>query len=407
MITTPPQHPDLRNDPIGWHDLTGPSGRQPLGVLVSAVAEDIDELTDRAVARIVSNVDEYARVDPTHRGDLWWSTRRNLQAILVCVAQQRPFTSGELAARRAVGARAVDTNMPIAAVMRGFRLGYVELWETATTTAEELGPDAWTALLANAGMMWVSLDQLSSAITEAYRRAVAAQELQERRRALGFVADLRELPASAPDVERLAGDLGLDPTGGFLWAVFRGHADSLERVATLVVDTAESSLALLAGSDLGPDDESRFGAELSQRGARNVGIGTTRSNLDGAGRSLLEAERAHRTAAMRDHGVVRYRDEWLSCLLVDAASGLGELLAPVLEALEDDDMAATVAAYLDANGTLAAAGQALAVHPNTVAYRLERLAQRTGLDVRTSRGVVEATAALVLHEVQRAAADRW
>src|SRR6266567_2568377 len=61
-------------------------------------------------------------------------------------------------------------------------------------------------------------------------------------------------------------------------------------------------------------------------------------------------------------------------------------------ALSHDDLAAAVAtirAFSDADLNVAKAAQQLHVHPNTVRYRLQQIAARTGHDPRTFTGLVD------------------
>ena len=46
--------------------------------------------------------------------------------------------------------------------------------------------------------------------------------------------------------------------------------------------------------------------------------------------------------------------------------------------LDDDEIAATLAAFVECGGSLEATARALFVHPNTVRYRLRRVTDLTG-----------------------------
>jgi DNA-binding PucR family transcriptional regulator len=70
---------------------------------------------------------------------------------------------------------------------------------------------------------------------------------------------------------------------------------------------------------------------------------------------------------------------------------LANLLSP-LDAHEP--ILRTLEAFVDAAYDRAAAAAALHVHPNTVLYRLRKLATLTGLDVSSPRDLVRVTAAL-------------
>jgi DNA-binding PucR family transcriptional regulator len=63
-----------------------------------------------------------------------------------------------------------------------------------------------------------------------------------------------------------------------------------------------------------------------------------------------------------------------------------------LRALAHDDLAAaveTIRAFSDADLNVARAAQQLHVHPNTVRYRLQQIATKTGHDPRTFSGLVD------------------
>jgi DNA-binding PucR family transcriptional regulator len=63
-----------------------------------------------------------------------------------------------------------------------------------------------------------------------------------------------------------------------------------------------------------------------------------------------------------------------------------------LRALSGEDLAAaveTIRAFSDADLNVARAAQQMHVHPNTVRYRLQQIATKTGHDPRTFTGLVE------------------
>jgi DNA-binding PucR family transcriptional regulator len=63
-----------------------------------------------------------------------------------------------------------------------------------------------------------------------------------------------------------------------------------------------------------------------------------------------------------------------------------------LRALPDEDLAAaveTIRAFSTADLNVAKAAEQLHVHPNTVRYRLQQIATKTGYDPRTFAGLVD------------------
>jgi sugar diacid utilization regulator len=85
----------------------------------------------------------------------------------------------------------------------------------------------------------------------------------------------------------------------------------------------------------------------------------------------------------------------LECALLGADAATREVIGSkgnALHALPDSDRAAAielVRAFSDADLNVSRAAHALGVHPNTVRYRLDRVAATTGHDPRTFAGLVE------------------
>jgi sugar diacid utilization regulator len=83
------------------------------------------------------------------------------------------------------------------------------------------------------------------------------------------------------------------------------------------------------------------------------------------------------------------------CALIGATATTKAIIASKgnsLRALSDEDLAAsieTIRAFADADLNVANAAQRIGVHPNTVRYRLQQIAGKTGHDPRTFTGLVE------------------
>jgi sugar diacid utilization regulator len=85
----------------------------------------------------------------------------------------------------------------------------------------------------------------------------------------------------------------------------------------------------------------------------------------------------------------------LECALIGATATTKAVIASKasnLRVLPDDELAMaveTIRAFSDADLNVARTAQLLCVHPNTVRYRLQQIAARTGHDPRTFTGLVE------------------
>jgi DNA-binding PucR family transcriptional regulator len=92
-----------------------------------------------------------------------------------------------------------------------------------------------------------------------------------------------------------------------------------------------------------------------------------------------------------------FRDDWLACLVVESAPELHGIAGSAVAVLLDaPDMHDTMQAMLDTDANVSAAARRLGLHPNTVTYRLSRFAKQTGLDPRTTTGLLAVRLALTL-----------
>jgi DNA-binding PucR family transcriptional regulator len=348
------------------------------GIVEDAI-DALDAITERGVQRILEINRSYEEIGTVETADLRASVRSHVESVLRCLREGRLLTEEELESRRQLGHRRAQQGMPVTVVMRAFRVGYVVLWEELLGIASRRGPRDESVLLQSASLVWTTLDQISSAVAEGHREAVERVEVDLRRLALSLVENLRRLPVDTDDTGRLARELGLAPDGEFLVGVFTG---TTTRPTGLVVEGPQGSVVIQQPDATAGPAEQSLATQLISDGAEHVGVGLVQCGLDGAATSLRQAEQA--LAVSRRRGVaVTFRDEWLVCLAIDQLPDVTGVLGPAIELLRrDENMRATLAAYLNANGQLAAAGSALYVHPNTVAYRLGRLASRTGLDPR-------------------------
>ena len=249
----------------------------------------------------------------------------------------------------------------------------------------------------------------------------------------------REIAFAAADVyaaaaeSRGAWDARLE--AGIVDALVRGHAGelTLSRAASLGWTRAEWVVALAAPV---PDD---LDLPLLRAGARHTGLSLLTGEADTAlvlvagGSGAVERAVRQLTAALPEGPVVvgpvvaelgaaaPSVQEALAGLAavrawpaaprpVDAAELLAErvvlgepaarrrLLEEVYSPLEaaGGDLLVTAAAYLEGGGSVEGTGRALFLHPNTVRYRLRKLAEVTGRDITDPRAGLVVRLALLL-----------
>lgn len=364
--------------------------------VITAVHREAATHVDRAVRRILSQVTGYERTGTVERDDLWWSVHRNLEAVLLAVAEQRSPSDADLAIRRELGRRRAQQGMPVEDIMRAFRIGYGVLWEVLNETAYGFGSAHSRALLDHAARIWMTFDEITSAVAEAHAEIVARQHVDRRRRSLGFLNGLQRLPEGHERTEELCRSLDLDPHAAFTIAVQDPTNPATSPADGCVTVEQSNRTVVIAAWDNDPvQAETALGELLRAPGSGCVGVGMTRYGLRGALQSLRDAERAHEAASACGAPLVHFRDSWLACLALADRTQLDALAAPAVQALtQDEGLHATLQSFLANAGNLSAVGKDLAIHPNTASYRLRQFAHRTGIDARTPAGMALVQVAL-------------
>jgi hypothetical protein len=379
------------------------AGGRPLATVAAELAADIDDVTDAATRRILETIAGYSPTDVVPREDLWWSVRRNVELVLVTLATEALPSESELSVRRELGVRRAEQGLALADLLRAFRVGYLAVWEALTDAAHRQGPDAVAALAEQAALVWGAMDAVSSAVADGYRDRATALDVDHRRRVLALVDALRA--GDVPVATERALEAGIDPGAAVHVAACRGVAmgQQHQRPVALLDARAQRDLGRVDAATAGvPTDEptsveAAMVDALRTAGATHVGTGPAAAGIATAARALTQAESALRAAVALDVPVLSYAHDWLACTVIDAGDPLQDVLAPVVSHLAADaDARATVEAFLAADGNLTRAADRLHLHPNGVAYRVRRLAEQTGVDLRTSAGAREAHVALLL-----------
>ncbi len=138
-------------------------------------------------------------------------------------------------------------------------------------------------------------------------------------------------------------------------------------------------------------------------GAISLGIGRYHRGIQGLGRSYQDA-RAALTIGRHFQG--HNRVHCLDGLGIAAFVGVSDertkvdLAMHLLSPLDhEEEMLETLKAFFDNNCSPSATAEALSVHRNTLAYRLEKIASLTGLDPRRFDDAVQIRLALVLRSL--------
>jgi hypothetical protein len=385
-----------------WGQVTVPAGWEPIAEIARRVSEGLGVLAERTTTDIIREIPAYA-AGRVPREDVTLSVIRNLEMMLIGIAESRGPTPDEIAVRRELGARRAAQGHPIDALIQAYHVGYRELWQELVRAVPEGDTRTADLLLQAATTVWQWVHQLTNAIAEAHAETLHSREahaIGARQRFLELVVagDL-----ASDEVLQLAASVGFDHTGRFQAVVARPHAfegdeprelqralDETAGGAHAVVQRGPAIIALLQAADLGAA-LTAFAGVLDRA---PVGVGLERDGLVGARTSLGDADRA---VALADDGPVSFDGTWLWATLLRASPRLEVLLAPgVTVAAEHPHLAATVEAFAEAGFSVSQTARDLDLHANTVAYRLDRWKELSGWDPRTYDGLSRSLGAILL-----------
>ncbi len=241
----------------------------------------------------------------------------------------------------------------------------------------------------------------------------ARQEVEQNLRG-AFLEDLRARPDLEPqEIVRRAARLGCDVAGGavvlcaeldtsrprHVVATISGdHPGALAQHVTGATGGPERVYALLPALDAGVDAPQRTlqrARTLAERLGRYGVVGLSGFCEDPAGlaRAMQEAElvldvlrhsdaSAERVSADAGSGTYRLLFRVLASRPEEVRSFYEDTVAPVVRYDEQyrSDLLHTLDAYLDHNCNMNATAAAIYAHRHTVAYRLDRIRELTGLD---------------------------
>jgi hypothetical protein len=393
-----PDNRDLADlPPNRWDNLAVPDGWEPIADVCRLIKQDLAHSVRDTVDAIRSEVDVY-RNSPVPRDDLIRSVERNLEMLLLGIAERRGPTRAEIQMRSALGSRRAHQGFPVDALLQAFHVGYRDLWKKFLKYTDD--ERVSHLLLGAATTMWEWTHQVTDAIGRAHAettRLLAVRAASVRHR---FLELLLTGDVDSDALRTVSGTLGFDARGPFVAAVI------VDAGSEEMVPRFQAELNLLQGnhqaiphgprlvviSQVGdPTEIQRAIMRLYPKAA--VGIGLTRPGLAGARLSVGDAERAADLSA--GPGLSTFNESWLWAVLLRESERLAAFLEKGRRAARENPLVAeTVRAYAASGFVVSVAARQLHVHPNTATYRLDRWRDLTGWDPRSFDGLVRSMAAL-------------
>ena len=371
---------------------------------IDAIADEIADATITEVAAFGSMTDERLRAEVRALA------RGQLDGFLAATrAGTRPGAAMLQAVRDRATTRARQL-VPLAAMLHSFMIAQ-RVISAAITREAGNGARARGAALALTALTFDYNIAVTTAMADAYVEAVQGDlaDLDWARRVLIDVLLTGEAAAnpSAPDLARRATGLGLHPDHQHAVALVTFPATAPDQAwtssqhrlvqalarntarterQTFVVSLGTELLAVLDARRPGHPRAvlHRTATQLLRTDAvpLRAGIGTSFTGVTRLRDSYHAARRALRHATperpiLQAPGDLRLFDE----LTASHSDDAGQLIPPALrETLADPQLRQTLQAWIDHDLNVAATAEALCMHPNSVRYRLRRIAQLTGHD---------------------------
>jgi hypothetical protein len=383
---------------------------------------------EASVAQVVSEaraIDGYARLDSDQEADVADNVRGGFDAILRAIAEQRPFTDDDVRFVWEHIRRRTEAGVPEGDMMAVVRIFQRQVWDLIVEFAGDDGEGRAAALLL-ARPLIDYIDVLSDAVDKAYleaEEAIASQSSTVRSELMELLlSGSPPAPGAALNAARAA---GLANPQHLLVIVARQPPPAVDQTtlpvaAMALARAAESAiepLTVVRGDEIVLIRETRdqdaegvahaleaAQGRLDERGIPlAIGISTVHEGVVDIPAAYAEASLA--LEQVRESGGVLPLSGLgaIDYLILRAGDRTAWRLVPaaVRGFVEDDArqgrvLSDTLLAYVECDLSVKLAAERLFVHPNTAHYRLAKIEDRTGCNVRRLADVQLLTIAIRL-----------
>ena len=375
-----------------------------------ALAGRYAEIGQAVAARIVDEIPGYRDAAPELIKDLRAGATATTEVLARTFAQGSTLRREDLGFVRDLAARRVHQGVSLEVFIHAYRVALLAYWDACADEASRLGisREAGFALARSA---IDGIDTITTQAAEAYLREETRLRTQSGRAARDLVERLIDGQPIDPGRRHPAAP-GLDPTGQLLTVVGRveqttlpiGDAlqlarDALEQSPSLATIRHGELVVIFAGTSPRARIASLRAARQRTIEEHNIDV---RYGVSVPSGGFASVQQAYREAALALSYTSPGRpivalDELsaLECALIGATAATKAIIASKgnhLRALSDDDLAAaveTIRAFATADLNVAKSAEQMHVHANTVRYRLQQIATKTGHDPRTFAGLVD------------------
>lgn len=358
-------------------------------------------------------------------GEILDILRHNLRVFFSYLDQGRDPSEEELGTIRSSAARRAEERIPLEAVLTAYHLGALIGWRALR---EEAGPDEIGEVLDIAERVLLYTQSVTSAVAQAYveeRQAIYGEERDARR-------TLAEALLSGTSIKGMAERAGHEPAPAYVVVAMEigtspdekdvgvegavasrrklrrleSELEARTKALALPMLTPAGGIVLLPAlpeecDEVVADAPKLIDALSAAAGAEVVAGVAWRESADvpvGAD----EAREVVRLAVEQGRTTGAYTlDDVLLEFLLTRPSQAAEKLERVLDPLADGpELIATLEGYFAADFDRRRAAANLHIHPNTLDYRLRRVAELTGMSVGSAKGVQVLGAALTIRRMR-------
>jgi hypothetical protein len=383
--------------------------------IVDALRERQDEIIAKGIEAMRREIPAYARTDdPAFLADVWDHVKLHNDALLRSLERQSPLTPEELLFIRPVATRRVG-RIPLADFMSAFRLYNEVFWEAVLEAVTD--DEARAAALSMAAIVMRYINVAATYASEAYLEAESLLQAQGERLRRDLLEDL--LAGRSPEPGPKLGaarEAGLEPKLPCLLIVARAVGAT---PAEHELRSAAASLARARGAAVQPltvvrQDEIVVVAPAKGVDAAELAttLGAIQARLAEQGITLaigmstiqpledLPAAYGEACAAverLRDAGGILALPTLraFESLTLFGHETANRLVSPEIRRFVEEDvdggglLTTTLLEYVAADLNATVAAERLYVHVNTVRYRLKKIAERTGCDLRRLSEVLD------------------
>ncbi len=361
-----------------------------------------EQLAEEMTERIRAGVAEFEGFDGP---ELWEAVRisclANLEAGLAAMARDRALPDAIPVDARDLALLTARLDLPLAALLRSYRVGHAMTWRAWLAEVEREDPDAEArteTLTVASDYLFEYVDRLATFLTDEYTAERDRFMRSREQRRTQLVRDI--LDGADPQVGTALGELDYDlrlehlgcvVSGPDAEAAVRELARELDAVHELVVSlTGETSWAWI-----GRVRPFRIPERISIPEGTTLSIGDPAAGTEGFRSSHRQARDAHRVAILgRNGAVVRYDEVALESLVAGDEARSRAFVSRELRGIDGDDprsqrLRRTLRAYFASAQNASAAAALLGVHEHTVGYRLRTIEERLGRPVTGRRAELE------------------